>query len=123
MERIAVIARRNLRSVPEFKARPMPRESVRGRAFIASARGVADSAAVHKDTLVAHRVAATHLDDLESSIVKLEMSIRDREKGRAERACAAKGRAVEEKNARTVSSVLDTLVEEALAGENECAAT
>jgi len=51
--------------------------------------------------------------------VKLETSISDREKGRAERAGATKGLAVEEKNAQTELSVFDALVHQALAGENE----
>ena len=119
MEPIAVIARHNLQSVPEFKALQMPRQSVRGQAFIASARGMADAATVHKDTLVAHGLPATHLDDLRAGIVKLEASISDRDKGRAQRAGATKGLAVEEKNGQTVLSVLDSLVKQALDGENE----
>jgi len=87
--------------------------------FRASARGMADAATVHKDTLVVHGLPATHLDDLEAGIVKLETSISDREKGRAERAGATKGLAVEEKNGQTVLSVLDSLVEQALGGDNE----
>jgi len=74
--------------------------------FRASARGMADAATVHKDTLVVHGLPATHLDDLEAGIVKLETSISDREKGRAERAGVTKGLAVEENNAQTVGSVL-----------------
>jgi hypothetical protein len=44
MRPIAEIARRNLRTTPEFKALRMPRQLF-GRAFLASARGMAGAAA------------------------------------------------------------------------------
>jgi hypothetical protein len=68
MEPIAVIARRNLRSVPEFRSLQMPKRTVRGQAFNASARGMADAATIHKDTLVAHGLPSTFLDDLRGGI-------------------------------------------------------
>jgi len=91
--------------------------------FHASARGMADTATVHKDTLVAHGLPATHLDDLEAGIVKLEMSIRDREKERPERAGATKGLAVEEKNVQTISIVSSRRSDlEQITAENHTAA-
>jgi len=49
MEPIALIARKNLRTTPEFAALQTPN----GPAFIASARGMADAATIHKDTFTA----------------------------------------------------------------------
>jgi len=119
MEPIAVVARHNLRSVPEFKSLQMPKQAVRGQAFIASARGMADAATIHKDTLVAHGLPSTFLDDLKGDIAKLEASHSDREKSRTQRVGATKGLNVEEKNGRTVLSVLDALVKKALGGVND----
>lgn len=50
MEPIALIARKNLRSTPEFAALQMPKPSARGEAFLASVSAMADAAALHKDT-------------------------------------------------------------------------
>ena len=119
MEPIAVIARHNLRSVPEFKALQMPKQSVRGQAFVVSARGMADAATIHKDALVGHGLPATFLDDLRAGASKLEASVSDREKSRTQRVGATKGLAIEEKNGKTVLSVLDALIQQALSGENE----
>jgi hypothetical protein len=118
MEPIAVIARRNLRSVPEFTALQMPKPSVRGQALIASARGMADAATVHKDTLVTQGLPSSFLDDFKAAITKLEGSLSDREKNRTRRVGATKGLDLEEKHGRTVLSVLDALVQQAL-GDNE----
>ena len=119
MEPIAVIARHNLRSTPEFKALQMPKPSVRGQAFVASAKGMADAATIHKDALIGHGLQPTFIDDLKAGAAKLESSMSDREKNRTQRIGATKGLLVEEKNGRTVLSVLDALVQQALAGENE----
>jgi hypothetical protein len=119
MEPIAIIARRNLRSVPEFKSLQMPKQSVRGQAFNVSARGMADAATIHKDTLVAHGLPSTFLDDLKAGVDKLETSMSEREKSRTQRVGATKGLTVEEKNGQTVLSVLDALVQQALGGDNE----
>lgn len=119
LEPIATIARRNLRSVPEFKALQMPKQAVRGQGFIASARGMADAATIHKDTLVAHGLPSTFLEDLKAGIAKLEASMSDREKHRTQRVGATKGLTVEEKNGETVLSVLDALVQQSLGGSND----
>src|SRR5204862_6657855 len=74
MEPIAVIARRNLRSVPEFPALQMPKPAVRGPAFIASARGMADAAVIHRETLEAHGLPSTFIDDFKAAVAKLEGS-------------------------------------------------
>jgi hypothetical protein len=118
MEPIAVIARRNLRTVPEFHALQMPKPAVHGPAFLASARGMADAATIHHDTLVAHGLPTTFLDDLNAGIAKLEGSLSDREKSRTRRIGATKGLDLQEKQGRTVLSVLDALVEQG-AGDNE----
>jgi len=119
MEPIAVIARHNLRSVPEFKALQMPKQAVRGQAFTASASGMADAATIHKDTLVGHGLPPTFLDDLKAGITKLQTSLSDRDKSRSQRAGATMGLTVEEKNGQMVLSVLDALVQQALGGDNE----
>lgn len=119
MEPIAIIARRNLRSVPEFKALQMPKTSARGQAFIASADGMTAAATVHKDALVAHGLPSTFLDNLKKGIARLQTFYTDREKSRTQRVGATKGLTVEEKNGRTVLSVLDALVKQSLGSSND----
>jgi len=114
MEPIALIARRNLRTVPEFHALQMPKPSVRGQAFIASANGMADAATIHHDTLVAHGLPTGFLDDFKASVTKLETSLSDREQNRSRSIGATKGLGLEETNGRTVLSVLDALLQQAL---------
>lgn len=119
MEPIAIIARHNLRSAPEFKAMTMPKRKVVGPAFIASAKGMAHAATIHKDTLIEEGLPATFLDDLEAGIAKLELSMSEREKNRTQRVGATKGLAVERKNGQTILGVLDALVQQALDSDNE----
>ena len=119
MQPIAVIARRNLRSTPEFKALQMPKSSVRGQAFVASAKGMADAATIRKDTLVAQGLPPTFIDDLNAGAAKIESSMSDREKNRTQGVGAAKAILLEEQNGRTILSVLDALVQQALGGESE----
>lgn len=114
MEPIALIARRNLRNTPEFAALQMPKPTVKGQAFLASASGMADAATIHHDTFVVHGLPTTFLDDLKTAIGKLAASLTDREKSRTRRAGATKGLAVEEQNGRIVLSVLDALMQQAL---------
>ena len=114
MEPIAFIARRNLRNVPEFKSLQMPKLAVQGPAFLVSARGMADAAKIHHDTLVGHGLPATFLDDFETGISKLESSANDREKSVSRRIGATKGLDLEEKSASTVLTVLNALVQQAL---------
>jgi hypothetical protein len=115
MEPVAVIARRNLRTTPEFAALRMPKRSVVGQAFLASARGMADAATIHRDILVAQGLPSTFLDGFKGAIAKFETSLKDREKSRTRRIGATKGLDVEEKQGRTVLSVLDALAQQALA--------
>jgi hypothetical protein len=119
MKPIATIARHNLRAVPEFKALQMPSKSVRGQAFIASAKGMSEAATIHKDTLVGHGLPPTFLDDLNTGIANLVTSQSDREKSRTLRIGATKALSLEEKNGQTVLSVLDALVQQALGGSND----
>lgn len=118
MQPIAVVARGNLRTVPEFKSLQMPKPRQHGQAFIASARGMADSAAIHKEILVAHGLPSTFLDDFTAGITKLEDSLNEREKSRTKRVGATKGLNVEAKNGRTVLRILDALMQQALS-DNE----
>lgn len=117
MEPVAVIARRNLRTTPEFAALQMPKPWVVGQAFLASARGMVDAATIHQDALVAHGLPSTFLDAFTAAIAKFEGSLKDREKSRTRRVGATKGLDVEEKQGRTVLVVLDALMQQALADD------
>ena len=118
MEPVALIARRNLRTTPEFKSLQMPKPSLIGPAFLASARGMADAAMIHQDTLVEHGLPPTFLDAFTAAVTKFEDSLKAREKNRSQRIEATKGLDVEEKHGRTVLNVLDALMQQALA-DNE----
>ena len=115
MKPIARIARANLRAVPEFVALQLPKRNVVGPAFLASARGMADAAAVHRDTLVAQGMPAQFTDNFIAAIDQLETSLSEREKSRARRVGATKGLDVKAKQGRTILSVLDALMRQALA--------
>jgi hypothetical protein len=118
MEPIALIARKNLRTTPEFAALQMPKPTVSGEASIASAKAMADAAAIHKDTFIEHGLPSTFLDDFKAAITKLDSSISDREQNYNRRLSATKGLDEKEKQGRLVLSVLDSLLEPALA-DNE----
>jgi hypothetical protein len=118
MRPIAIIARQNLKSTPEFKALQMPRPSSHGPAFVASGTGMADAAMLHKDLLVGHGLQPTFLEDLKAGIAKYETSLSDRETHRNQRVGATKGLAVEERNGRTILKILDPQVMQA-AGNDE----
>jgi hypothetical protein len=115
MEPVALIARRNLHTVPEFVGLQMPKPTLRGHAFLASARAMADAATIHTDTLVAQGLPSTFIDDFKAAVTKLEGSLADREKNLNRRVGATKGLTLEEQNGRTVLSILDALMEQALA--------
>jgi hypothetical protein len=115
MDPVALLARRNLRAVPEFVALQMPKRTLRGPAFLASAKAMADAATIHTDTLVAHGLPSSFIDNFKSAVTKLEGSFLDRERNLTRRVGATKGLALEEQNGRTVLSILDSLVEQALA--------
>ena len=116
MQPIAEIARRNLRTVPEFKALQMPRQTTTGPAFIASAKGMGDAAGIHKDTLIERGLPADFLDQFQTAVTKLEVSVSDRENRRTGRMGATKALAFEEQEGRSVLKVLDALVRRALRG-------
>lgn len=116
MQPVAVIARRNLRTTPEFKSLQMPKSSVVGQAFLASARGMVDAATTHQAELVAHGLPSTFLDTFKATLAALEASLNSREANRGKRIGATKGLSVQEKQGRTVLSVLDALMKQALAG-------
>ncbi|HEY2853004.1 MAG TPA: hypothetical protein VGJ18_09180 [Gemmatimonadaceae bacterium] len=118
MEPVALIARRNLRTVPDFTALKLPKPKVLGQAFLASARGMAAAATIHKDTLIAHGLPATFLDDFTTAITNLEGSLTTREQKRSQHIHATKALSTEESNGRTVLSVLDALVKQAV-GKDE----
>jgi len=118
MDPIALIARKNLRTTPEFAALQMPKPTVSGEAFIASAKAMADAAAIHKDTFIEHGLPSTFLEDFKVAITKLNSSISDREQNYNRRLSATKGLDEKEKQGRLVLSVLDSLLEPALA-DNE----
>jgi hypothetical protein len=118
MDPIALIARKNLRTTPEFAALQMPKPTVSGEAFIASAKAMADASAIHKDTFIEHGLPSTFLEDFKAAITKLDSSISDREQNYNRRLSATKGLDEKEKHGRLVLSVLDSLLEPALA-DNE----
>jgi len=113
MKPIAVIARRSMRLVPEFTALQMPKSTARGEDFLWAGRGMLDAAAVHRDTLVAHGMPATFLDDFRAGLASLALSMNEQKQHRAKRMAATNSLAFEAKHGRTVLSVLDALVHQA----------
>lgn len=118
MAPIAAIAKRNLRSTPEFKALRLPPRSYKGNAFIASAQAMLDAAAVQKDALLERGMPADFLDRFQTSLNKLQTSVSDRGKNVSGRVGATKGLASEEQQGLTVLAVIDALVRDALS-END----
>lgn len=116
MTPIAEIARRNLRTTPEFKSLQMPKPNVVGQAFIADAQGMGKAAAVHKDTLIERGLPADFLDQFQTALSQLESSAAAREKSRTGRMGATKALSALEKEGRSVLKVLDVLVRRALLG-------
>jgi hypothetical protein len=116
MKPIAVIARRSMRFVPEFTALQMPKWGARAEAFLWAARGMLDAAAVHRDTLVAHGMPATFLDDFRVGLANLAVSLNEQKQHRSRRAAATNSLAFEAQHGRTVLSVLDALVHRAARG-------
>ena len=116
MRPIAEIARRNLRSVPEFKALQMPRQTVTGPAFIAGAEGMEKAATIHKDTLIERGLPSDFLDHFQTLLLQLKASVSNRDKSRTGRMGATKGLLFQEKEGRSVLKVLDALVRRALRG-------
>jgi hypothetical protein len=113
MRPIAEIARRNLRTTPEFKSLQMPRH-VAGAAFLASAKGMLQAASLHKDTLIERGLPADFLDDFQTALTAYEKSVSEREKSRTRRMGATQGLALQEKEGRSVLKVLDGLLSRAL---------
>ena len=118
MAPVALIARKNLRTTPEFAALQMPKLKVSGQAFIASAKAMADAATIHKDIFIEHGLPSAFLDDFRTAIMTLDSSMGDREQNYNRRLSATKGLDDAEKRGRLVLSVLDKLVKPAL-GEND----
>ena len=116
MRPIAEVARRNLRTTPEFKALQMPRHAITGPAFAASAQGMAEAAMIHKETLIDRGLPADFLDEFQTTLTKLEDSVSEREKNRTRRMGATQGLALQEKEGRSVLKVLDALMRRALRG-------
>ena len=118
MQPIAEIARRNLRTVPEFKALQMPPRAAKGGAFIASAQAMVNAASIHKDALLERGLPADFLEQFQASLTKLEASMSDRDKNRDQRKGATKGLAFQEQEGRNVLRVLDASVRRALSGND-----
>ena len=116
MQPIADVARRNLKTVPEFKELHMPRRSAKGGAFIASAQAMLDAASIHKDALLERGLPADFLEHFEDSLTKLQTSMSDRDKHKDDRKGATKGLAVQEQEGRNALQVLDASVRRALSG-------
>ena len=75
---------------------------------------MADAAAIHQDTFIAHGMPAAFLDDLKAAITTLESSMNDREQNYNRRLSATEGLDAQEKQGRLVLSVLDRLLQPAL---------
>lgn len=116
MRPIAVVARRNLQNTPEFVALQLPKPTLTGQAFVASAKGMADAAAMHKDTLLANGLPSTFLDDFNAGLAKVESSLSGRDTSQRRRLGATTGLSVEERNGRAVLNVLEAIVEQTLTG-------
>lgn len=117
MRPIAEIARRNLRTAPEFKALRMPKQRLGGPAFAANARAMAEAAAVHKDTLIERGLPADFLEQFQTGVSQLEASVTGREASRTRRMGATKGLVVQEQEGRSVLKVLDAVLGRALRGD------
>lgn len=122
MRPIAEIARRNLRTTPEFKSLQMPRQQS-GPAFLASAQGMLKSATIHKDTLIERGMPADFLEEFQTALTTFAASVSDRDKSRSLRMGATKGLGAQEKEGRSVLKVLDALVSRALRGNPSLLAT
>jgi hypothetical protein len=116
MQPIAEIARRNLRTVPEFKALQLPPRSAKGGAFIASAKAMADAASIHQAPLLERGLPADSLEKFQAALKTLEESVSNREKNRTQRMGATKALAFQEQEGRSVLKVLDAAVRRALQG-------
>jgi hypothetical protein len=79
---------------------------------------MAAAAAIHKDTLIERGLPADFLDQFHNSLTELEASVSDWEKSRTRRIGATKGLAAQEKEARSVLKVLDSLMNRALRGND-----
>ncbi|HEY2851994.1 MAG TPA: hypothetical protein VGJ18_04065 [Gemmatimonadaceae bacterium] len=123
MRPIAEIARRNLRTTPEFKALQMPKRRIGGPAFVASANGMAEAATIHKDTLIERGLPADFLDQFKNGVAQLEASASDRETSRTRRMGATQGLVFQQQEGRSVLKVLDALVRRALRGNAALLAT
>jgi hypothetical protein len=122
MRPIAEIARRDLRTTPEFTSLHMPRQQS-GPAFLASAQGMLKSAAVHKDTLIQRGMPADFLEQFQTAIATFAACMGVREKTRTLRIGATQGLAAQEQEGRSVLKVLDALVTRALRGNPSLLAT
>jgi hypothetical protein len=123
MRPIAEIARRHLRTVPQFKALQMPSRSAKGGAFLASAKAMVDAAMLHKDALLERGLPADSFDQFQVALTTLEESLSERENNRTLRIGATRGLAVQEQEGRSVLKVLDALVRRALDGNDALLAT
>jgi len=116
MRPIAEIARRNLRTTPEFKALQMPRQRVGGPSFVASAKAMAEAATIHKATLIERGLPADFLDQFQTAVAEFDASVSNRENSRTRRIGATKGLVFQQQEGRSVLKVLDALVGRALRG-------
>lgn len=117
MRPIAEIARRDLRTVPEFKALQLPPRSAKGAAFVASATAMANAASSYEDALLKRGLPADFLEQFQALLTQFEQSVSTRDSNRSRRIGATKALTFEEQEGRSVLKVLDALVRRAL-GDN-----
>jgi hypothetical protein len=77
MAPIAEIARRNLSTVPEFKALQLPPRSAKGERFLASAKAMVDAASKYKDALLERGLPGDSLDQFQALLTTFTSSVAD----------------------------------------------
>lgn len=107
---IAVIARHNLRKVPEYAALQLPKASHVGNGFVISARAMATAAAAHREALISYGLPENFVEELNAAIDEFAASLAERDKNLGRRIGATKGLETETSEARTVLAVLDALM-------------
>ena len=117
MQPIAEIARRHLRTVPEFKALQMPARSAKGEVFLASATAMASAAALYKDALLERGLPADSFDLFQAALLKLAESVGARDDHYTNRKGATKGLTFQEQEGRSVLKLLNGLVRRAIGND------
>jgi hypothetical protein len=111
LQPIQAVARRVLRTQPEFKGLKLPGAGAGILKVVAGAKGMANAAAVHERALIDAGLPPTFLADLRAVIAALEASLINRNEFMSARRGTTEGLAEEEKNGRVILNVLDAQIE------------